>query len=133
MARDRAGMIVKKAALQGALPIAPGKRLRFGRRMSVDYFRQRKIFKRPQSRVMTGVRIILARNLKALREVRDVSQEKLAAVAGIDRSYISDLENEKYGLSIDKLENLAEALGVAAWEMLHPETAANIRSTPPAD
>ena len=76
---------------------------------------------------MIGVRKIVAENLKTLRDVRKVSQEELAAVAGIDRSYISDLENGKYGLSIDKLENLAEALGVAPWEMLHPLTATNVR------
>jgi transcriptional regulator with XRE-family HTH domain len=75
---------------------------------------------------MTGIRKIVARNLKALRDVRSVSQEELAAVAGIDRSYISDLENGKYGLSIDKLENLAMALGIAPWEMLHPLTATKL-------
>ncbi|MGV7120427.1 helix-turn-helix domain-containing protein [Sphingopyxis sp. 550A] len=47
--------------------------------------------------------------------------------SGIDRSYISDLENEKYAISIDKLGNLAEALGVETWEMLHPDTAARMR------
>lgn len=77
---------------------------------------------------MNGARKIVANNLKALRDVKGVAQEELAARAGIDRSYISDLENGKYGLSIDKLENLAEALGVETWEMLHPMTGANARS-----
>lgn len=79
---------------------------------------------------MTGVRKIVARNLKTLRGIRGVSQEELAAVAGIDRSYISDLENGKYGLSIDKLETLAETLGVAPWEMLHPLTATKASKLP---
>ena len=78
---------------------------------------------------MTEVRKTVAQNLKVLRHARRVSQEHLAAVAGIDRSYISDLENGKYGLSIDKLENLAEALGVAAWELLHPDTAAKFSAS----
>ncbi|WP_293976668.1 helix-turn-helix transcriptional regulator [Sphingomonas sp.] len=82
---------------------------------------------------MIGVRKIVSENLKALRFVRKVSQEELAAVAGIDRSYISDLENGKYGLSIDKLENLAEALGIAPWEMLHPLTATKVRKPDTAD
>lgn len=82
---------------------------------------------------MIGVRKIVSENLKALRTVRKVSQEELAAVAGIDRSYISDLENGKYGLSIDKLENLAEALGIAPWEMLHPLTATKVRKPDTAD
>lgn len=78
---------------------------------------------------MTADRKIVANNLKALREVRRVAQEYLATQAGIDRTYISDLENEKYAISVDKLGNLAEALGVETWEMLHPETAAKVRAT----
>jgi len=80
---------------------------------------------------MTAVRKIVARNLKMLRKARGISQDELAAVAGIDRSYISDTENEKYGISIDKLESLAGALGIAPWEMLHPLTATNDRKTAP--
>jgi len=76
---------------------------------------------------MAADRRIVANNLKALREIRRIAQEDLAATAGIDRSYISDLENEKYAISIDKLGNLAEALGVETWQMLHPETAAKVR------
>ena len=76
---------------------------------------------------MHGARKIVATNLKALRDVRGIAQEELAVKAGIDRSYISDLENGKYAISIDKLENLAETLGVATWEMLHPLTATKVR------
>ena len=76
---------------------------------------------------MGGDRTIVANNLRALREVRNVAQEVLSEKAGIDRSYISDLENEKYAISIDKLGNLAEALGVETWEMLHPLTAMKVR------
>ncbi len=56
-----------------------------------------------------------------------MTQETLAEVAGIDRSYLSQLENDVYGASIDKLEPLAEALGVATWELLHPDTADRVR------
>ena len=80
---------------------------------------------------MTGDRKIVAKNLKALREIRNIAQEELSEKAGIDRSYISDLENEKYGISIDKLGNLAEALGVETWEMLHPLTASKVRTSDP--
>ena len=79
---------------------------------------------------MTGARKIVAKNLKALREARGIAQEELAIRAGIDRRYISDTENEKYGISIDKLENLADVLGVATWQMLHPGTADDMRKRP---
>ncbi|MEO7688348.1 MAG: helix-turn-helix transcriptional regulator [Sphingomonas sp.] len=76
---------------------------------------------------MTAIRKIVSRNLRVLREVRGMSQEELSAVAGIDRSFISEIENDKFGTSIDKIETLAMALGVAPWELLHPQTATKVR------
>lgn len=76
---------------------------------------------------MTAIRRIVSRNLRVLREVRGMSQEELSAVAGIDRSFISEIENDKFGTSIDKIETLAMALGVAPWELLHPQTANKVR------
>ncbi len=72
---------------------------------------------------MTPLRKIVARNLKALRDARGLGQVELAVIAGVDRSYISDIEHGKYRLSIDKLDSLAEALGIAPGEILHPLTA----------
>jgi transcriptional regulator with XRE-family HTH domain len=54
----------------------------------------------------------LARNLKALRTSKGLSQEALADAAGIDRTYVSALERQKYSLSIDRLDQLAGTLGV---------------------
>jgi transcriptional regulator with XRE-family HTH domain len=73
---------------------------------------------------MTTIRKVISRNLRVLRAVRGMSQDELSAVAGIDRSYISEIENDKYSPSADKIETLAMALGVAPWELLHPQTAA---------
>jgi transcriptional regulator with XRE-family HTH domain len=72
---------------------------------------------------MTDPRAIIGENLKALRKVRKMPQVVLADAAGIDRSFISDTENGRYGISIDKVGSLAEALGVEPWELLHPDTA----------
>jgi len=44
----------------------------------------------------------LAKNLKRLRTVKGLSQEALADAAGIDRTYVSALERQKYSLSIDR-------------------------------
>lgn len=67
-------------------------------------------------------RDLLAENLKHMRKVRKMPQVVLADAAGIDRSFISDTENGRYGISIDKLGSLAAALGVESWELLHPDT-----------
>jgi len=55
-------------------------------------------------------REILAANIKRLRDERGLSQEALADMAGIDRTYVSALERKRYAASIDTLERIAAAL-----------------------
>ena len=63
-------------------------------------------------------RKILARNLKRLRNERDLSQEELAHRAQIDRTYASAIERCLYAASVDVLERLAAALSVEIDELL---------------
>lgn len=58
------------------------------------------------------IRDILARNLKAYRQARGLSQEELAYRADIDRTYISSIERCQYAASVDVLERLARELGI---------------------
>jgi len=58
------------------------------------------------------LREALARNLRRLRAEKRISQERLALDAGIDRSYVSLLETEKYSASIDMVEKLGKVLRV---------------------
>jgi transcriptional regulator with XRE-family HTH domain len=60
----------------------------------------------------------LARNLRSLRSSLGLSQEALADAAGIDRTYVSALERRKYSISIDRLDQLAEPLGVPSYVLL---------------
>jgi transcriptional regulator with XRE-family HTH domain len=57
-------------------------------------------------------RALLAWNLRALRTDRSLSQERLAADAGVDRAWVSELEREQGNTSVDLLDRLADALGV---------------------
>lgn len=57
-------------------------------------------------------RAILAWNLRKLRTERGLSQEKLAADAGVDRAYLGGMEREQENPSIDALDKVATALGV---------------------
>lgn len=61
---------------------------------------------------MDEVRDRVAANLRKLRAEQGLSQEKLAFMAEIDRSYISLLETSKFAVSVDVLEKLAKALKV---------------------
>ena len=64
------------------------------------------------------LRSILARNLRRLRLANGLSQEALAHRAGLDRTYISALERERYSASVDTLENLARGLDVEPAELI---------------
>ena len=66
------------------------------------------------------LRQIFASNLRRLRAERELTQEKLADLAGIDRTYVSALERQVYSASLDTIERLAEILDVAASELLKP-------------
>jgi transcriptional regulator with XRE-family HTH domain len=61
---------------------------------------------------------LVARNLRRLRVERNLSQEALAADAGIDRTYISRLERGLENPTVAMLEQLAEALGAPIVELL---------------
>ena len=61
-------------------------------------------------------REIVARNIRRLRVERDVSAEILAADAGIDRAYMSEIERGLANPTVDMLEKLAGVLGVPVVE-----------------
>jgi len=64
------------------------------------------------------LREIFATNLRRFRTERDLTQEKLADLAGIDRTYVSALERQIYSASLDTIERLAEVLEVDATALL---------------
>jgi transcriptional regulator with XRE-family HTH domain len=62
------------------------------------------------------VQALVARNLRRLRVERSLSQEALAADAGIDRSYVSRLERGLENPTVALLEQLADALSATVVE-----------------
>ena len=64
------------------------------------------------------LREIFAQNLRRLRTERALSQEALADLAEIDRTYVSALERHKYSASLDTIERLAKVLKVDPQELL---------------
>jgi len=61
---------------------------------------------------------VFARNLKAARLAKGLSQEELAHRAGIDRTYISSLERGVYKASIVVVDRLARVLETEASDLL---------------
>jgi transcriptional regulator with XRE-family HTH domain len=69
-------------------------------------------------RVMEDIRHTVARNLRRLRNQKELSQEELAFEAGLDRSYLSGMERGLRNPTIIMLAKLAGALGVEPHELL---------------
>jgi transcriptional regulator with XRE-family HTH domain len=57
-------------------------------------------------------RKLVAWNLRRLRVQRDLSQEKLAVDAGVDRTYVGRLERGLENPTVALLDRLADALGI---------------------
>ena len=57
-------------------------------------------------------RALIAWNVRALRVARGLSQEALAADAGVDRAYLGGLEREQENPTVDVLERLANTLDI---------------------
>jgi transcriptional regulator with XRE-family HTH domain len=68
------------------------------------------------------IRAIFAENLKRIRAGQDISQEKLALKAGIERAYIGLIERQKSSPTIDMLEKIAKVLKVSPDELLRPNS-----------
>lgn len=56
--------------------------------------------------------------LKALRKEKGLSQEELAEKSGLNRPYISGIEQGKRNVSLEVMEKLAEALEVEMKELV---------------
>jgi transcriptional regulator with XRE-family HTH domain len=51
--------------------------------------------------------------IKELRQIRGLSQEALALKAGIDRTYMTSVENGKRNVSIKNIEKILTALEIS--------------------
>jgi transcriptional regulator with XRE-family HTH domain len=57
------------------------------------------------------ITIEVGNRIRELRHQKKLSQEKLALVADIDRTYIAGVESGKRNISIKNLEKIIKALG----------------------
>ncbi len=57
--------------------------------------------------------------IRAARLAKGLSQEALAELAGIDRSYMGGIERGEHNLAIMNLLKIADALGVKASSILN--------------
>lgn len=60
-----------------------------------------------------SARLIFAENLRRARLAKELSQEDLAELANLHRTYVGSVERAERNVSIDNMERLAVAVGVS--------------------
>lgn len=65
----------------------------------------------------TSLRKVLAKNVRLVRNNLGLSQEQLAAEAGLHRTYIGAIERAETNISIDNIEKIAAALKLQPQEL----------------
>jgi transcriptional regulator with XRE-family HTH domain len=63
-------------------------------------------------------RATLSQNLKILRASRGLSQEALADLVGLHRTYIGSVERGERNISLDNLERIALAFEISVSQLL---------------
>ncbi len=73
-------------------------------------------------RDQTNARLIFAANMRRVRLERGLSQEQLAEVANLHRTYIGSVERGERNITIDNIERIANALKVSVTSLLEQTT-----------
>ncbi|MHA3115764.1 XRE family transcriptional regulator [Acinetobacter sp. ANC 4635] len=61
---------------------------------------------------MTELAIALGRNIRKTRKEKNLSQEKLALMCGLDRSYMGRIERGEVNITVLKLYEISKVLEV---------------------
>jgi transcriptional regulator with XRE-family HTH domain len=68
-----------------------------------------------------NLNIIVARNVRKIRKEKGISQEQLAIMCGLHRTYIGSVERGERNLTLVSLQRIATALGAKPEELLREQ------------
>lgn len=71
------------------------------------------------------MRRVLADNIRAFRKIKGLSQEDLAHICNLHRTYVGSVERGERNVTLSTLEVIAEALGVSVPKLLTEGTIEN--------
>ncbi|MBQ9868644.1 MAG: helix-turn-helix transcriptional regulator [Ruminococcus sp.] len=60
---------------------------------------------------------VFGTNLRSVRNQKGISQEKLAEISGLHRTYISDIERFQRSISLENIQRIADALGIETYKL----------------
>lgn len=64
---------------------------------------------------------VFGTNLRKYREEKNISQEKFAEMAGLHRTYISDVERFQRSISLGNVQKIADALEIETYLLFKEE------------
>ncbi len=62
---------------------------------------------------MEDIKINIGLRIKEIRKSKDLSQEKLANLVGLDRTYMTSVENGKRNVSIVNIKKICDGLEIS--------------------
>ncbi|MVF14470.1 helix-turn-helix transcriptional regulator [Ketobacter sp. MCCC 1A13808] len=62
--------------------------------------------------------VAFGQKVREIRKSKELSQEALADIAGVDRSYMGHIERGEKNITLTKIYQIAEALNINASELL---------------
>lgn len=69
----------------------------------------------------SNARRVFAQRLRQIRQIKMLSQEELADLAGLHRTYVGSVERSERNISIDNMERLAKALEIDITALLRED------------
>lgn len=67
------------------------------------------------------LQLLFATNVKLIRKARELSQEALADLADLDRTYISSTERNRRNVTVGSIQRIADALRVDVRVLFDPQ------------
>lgn len=64
-----------------------------------------------------NIKVLFGSNVREFRRSNGISQEKLAELSGLHRTYISDVERGSRSISLDNIKKIANALEVEIFRL----------------
>ena len=69
--------------------------------------------------LLMDIKLLVGQRVRELRHKMELSQEALANKAGVDRTYMTDVENGRRNISVELLEKIIKALEVSFAEFFN--------------
>lgn len=60
---------------------------------------------------------VFGTNVRNYRKEKNISQERLAEISGLHRTYISDIECFRRSISLENIQKIADALSIQTYKL----------------